>query len=328
MTNNLRRVLLIAPPVFGYDEDIRSEVERRGFAVDLVPDRPFRNSLLVATAKLRPEVTLIYTDRLYRRLLESFGARDYQAILVVNGQTVSRKILRLLRATYPRARIVLYMWDSMENRPGVLSKLDQFDAAFSFDPESARKHGMTLRPLFFSKDFEEMPPTGLDFDLSFVGTIHTDRYAVIERLRRQLPYGARTYWYLYLKARWVYHWWRIVKPSMRRAASSEFRFVPLRREGLRDTFARSRAVLDIEHPLQRGLTMRTFETLGARRKLITTNAQIRDYDFFSDRNICVIDRQRPVIPGEFLESPFQDIPTCTYRRYTLASWVEEILTAS
>lgn len=327
MTEGSKRVLLVAPRFFGYEEDIRSEIERRGFAVDLLPDRPFRSPLLVATAKLRPELTFIYTDVLYRRLLESFGAPNYDTILVVNGQTVSRTILRLLRANYPRARFVLYMWDSMENRPAVLSKLDQFDGAYSFDPECARKYGMTLRPLFFSRSFEEIPRTAIDFDLSFVGTIHTDRYAVIDRVRRRLPDGVRTHWYMYLKAPWVYYWSRAVKSSMRQSSSSEFQFVPLSREGVRLTFSRSRAVLDVEHPLQRGLTMRTFETLGARRKLVTTNAQIRDYDFFSDRNVCVIDRERPIVPNEFLESPFEDVPARTYRRYTLAGWAEEVLAA-
>jgi hypothetical protein len=325
MTDISKRVLLIAPRVFGYDEDIRREIEQRGYAVDLLPDRPFRSSLMVATAKLRPELTLIYTDYLYKRLLESFGAPHYETILVVNAQTVSSNVLRLLRASYPRARFVLYMWDSIENRPMVLSKLGQFDRAYSFDPESARKYGMVLRPLFFSKSFEEMPTADIDFDLSFVGTIHTDRYAVIDRLRRQLPHGARTYWYMYLQARWVYYWFRAVKPSMSRTTSSEFHFVPLSREGLRLTFARSRAVLDIEHPLQRGLTMRTLEALGARRKLVTTNAQIRDYDFFSSTNVCVIDRERPLVPSEFFESAFEDIPLDMYRRYTLAGWVDEVL---
>lgn len=325
--NGSKRLLLIAPRFFGYEEDIRSEIERRGFKVDLLPDRPFQSSVMVATARLRPEATLIYTDRLYRRLLESFGASQYETILVVNGQTVSQNILRLLRTSYPRARFVLYMWDSMENRPTALSKLDQFDGAYSFDPESARKYGMTLRPLFFSKDFEELPAAGIDFDLCFVGTIHTDRYAVIDRLRRRLPCGARTYWYMYVKARWVYYLCRVLKPSMRAATRSEFHFVPLSRAGVRSAFARSLAVLDVEHPLQRGLTMRTFDALGARRKLVTTNAQIRNYDFFSDSNICVIDRQHAVIPGDFFESPFKQIPPHIHRRYTLAGWVGEVLTA-
>lgn len=325
MTDESRRVLLIAPRFFGYEEDIRSEIERRGFAVDLLPDRPFRSPVLVAAAKIRPELTFIYTDCLYRRLLESFGARHYEMILVVNGQTVSRAMLRFLRASYPRSRFVLYMWDSVENRPIVLSKLDQFDSSYSFDPESARRYGMTLRPLFFSKSFEEMPYAEIAFDLSFVGTMHTDRYAVIDRVRRHLPKGVRTYWYMYLKAPWVYYWSRAVKPSMKQTSSSDFKFVPLSREGVQLTFARSHAILDVEHPQQRGLTMRTFETLGARRKLVTTNAQIRDYDFFSDRNVCVIDREYPAIPRAFLESPFEAIPPDTYRRYTLAGWAEEVL---
>ena len=51
--------------------------------------------------------------------------------------------------------------------------------------------------------------------------------------------------------------------------------------------SKSKAILDINHPSQVGLTMRTFETLGANKKLITTNENIKIYDFFDKENIDV-----------------------------------------
>ena len=50
------------------------------------------------------------------------------------------------------------------------------------------------------------------------------------------------------------------------------------------------AVLDIEHPKQVGLTMRTFEVLASGRKLITTNRSIINHEFYDPLRMCY--RQR------------------------------------
>lgn len=320
-----KRVLLVAPRFFGYELEIRSEIERRGAVVDWLPDRPFDTPLMTALTRQKPQWVLPSADRLYERLLMQMGATDYDTILVVNGQTLSCKLLSNLRTSFPVARVVLYMWDSIDNRPGAVDNLPLFDATFSFDPLNARRYGMRQRPLFFSKGFERPPHNDFDYHLSFVGTAHTDRYSVISRLRHSLSPELRSYWYLYLQAPWVYHAYRVCNPAMRQARRDEFQFEPLNKTALQSVFSRSLAVVDIEHPRQRGLTMRTFETMGSHKKLITTNAQVRDYDFFNGDNICVVDREMPRVPSTFLELPFAPLLPELYRRYSIEGWVDEVL---
>ena len=48
----------------------------------------------------------------------------------------------------------------------------------------------------------------------------------------------------------------------------------------------ARIVVDVPDKIQSGLTMRTFEALGARKKLLTTNMNIRSYSFFFSGNIA------------------------------------------
>ena len=67
-------------------------------------------------------------------------------------------------------------------------------------------------------------------------------------------------------------------------------------------YAKAKVVLDINHPGQKGLTMRTFESLGAGRKLITTNPEIRKYPFYNQDNICVIDRKNFVLNTNFFKT--------------------------
>jgi hypothetical protein len=320
-----KRVLLVAPRFFGYEKEIRSEIESRGARVDWLPDRPFDTPLMTALTKHKPEWILPAADRLYGRELERLGATSYDIVLAVNGQTLSNTMLRTLRARFPSARFILYMWDSIENRGGVVGNLPLFDATFTFDPLNARQFGMTLRPLFFSKGFERPPSSENDYHLSFIGTAHTDRYQVVSRLRGGLRPDLQTYWYLYLQAPWVYHAYKLTNPAMRGARRGDFEFQPLEKSRLQAVFARSLAVLDIEHPRQRGLTMRTFETMGSHKKLITTNVQVVDYDFYDPDNICVVDRAAPQVPAAFLDTPFKPLSPERYRRYGIAGWVDEVL---
>ena len=320
-----KRILLIAPRFFGYEQEIRSELERRGAIVDWLPDRPFDTPLLTAVTKLKPQWVLPFATGLYDRMLSQTGASNYDTVFVINGQTLSRQMLQILRVNFPSAKFVLYMWDSLDNRSGVADNLSLFDTTFTFDPLSARSHDMQLRPLFFSKGFARPPTYNFDYHVSFVGTAHTDRYAVVSRLRRVLPIELRSYWYLYLQAPWVYHAYRLGNKRMRQAHRDEFKFLPLSKPMVQAVFASSMAIVDIEHPKQRGLTMRTFETMGSHKKLITTNALVRGYDFFNESNICIINRADPRISKAFLQSPYIPIDTVLYQRYSIEGWVDEVL---
>lgn len=323
---NGQRVLLVVPSFFGYEQDIKRELEQQGAQVDWLPDRPFDTPFMKALTKIRPGWVLPAADRLFTQLLEAFGATHYDTVLVVNGQTLSKNMLQRLRTSFPAAQYVLYMWDSIANRAHIRDNLARFDRVFTFDPQDAARYQMHLRPLFYGRGFEASPlPTPIRYHISFVGTAHTDRFAVVDRLRRSLPEAINAYWYLYLQAPWVMQVYRWTKPEMRHAHAHDFHFTPLEKWTLQSVFAESLAILDIEHPRQVGLTMRTFETLGAGKKLVTTNTGVRDYDFYSEDNICVIDRTNPRIPKAFLDTPFKPLPDFVRKHYSITGWLEELL---
>jgi hypothetical protein len=52
--------------------------------------------------------------------------------------------------------------------------------------------------------------------------------------------------------------------------------------------------------------MRTFETLGMRKKLITTNDDILNYDFYNPSNILVVDRNNPQLSEDFFLGKYVD----------------------
>ncbi|PSI00567.1 hypothetical protein [Synechococcus lacustris] len=320
-----KRLLFVAPPFFGYYNEIIKEIQSRGGIVDWLPDRPLDHPIGKLITRFAPKLVSHVADRIYFDLLSDYGVSSYDYVLVINGQTLSAKFLRSLRASFPGASFILYMWDSVANRRHISDNFAFFDRILSFDPADAVFYGYCLRPLFYTPQFSlSYSHTSFAYDLSFVGTAHSDRYDVISRLTHQLPPAICAFWYLYLQAPWVFYVYRLLKSGMRHSKLDEFRFEPLSMSSVNDIFISSRAVLDINHPRQHGLTMRTFETLGASKKLVTTNANISEYDFYDPANIAVIDRRSPSIPAGFLRSAYSPVAPSIVSRYSLAGWLDEV----
>jgi spore maturation protein CgeB len=143
-------------------------------------------------------------------------------------------------------------------------------------------------------------------------------------IESKLPDWVNRYWYLFLQAPWVATSYRLLNPSFRSVPNSMLHFAPLPREKVQRVFARSLSILDIQHPRQSGLTMRTFEALGSGKKLITTNPEIAEYDFFNSQNIRIIDRINPEIPEDFFKTPYLHPSQEVYSRHSISGWVDEI----
>lgn len=320
-----QRILFVAPRFFGYDRDIADALRARGAQVDWFEDRPYNSALMAAATRFVPRAILPFADRLYRRQLELLAPSHYDHVLVLNGQTVSREFLQLLRRQFPSARFTLYMWDSLENRARTVENFPFFDRLLSFDPQSVVQYGMQLRPLFYKRVAAPIAPGVARYHASFVGTAHSDRYAVIKGLQASLDPDLRTFWYLYLQSDWLFTAYRLLKPAMRGATRGDFRFAPMTKDHLQEVVEQSLTIVDIEHPRQRGLTMRTFETMGLHRKLITTNRHIEGYEFFDPDNILVIDRQAPVVPASFFARPYRSLAPDLFYRYSLDGWIDDVL---
>lgn len=319
-----KRVLFFAVRYFGYEQHIIAELRRRGAEVDYLPDRPFNTPMMTAITRYSRAAVMYFADRYYRRKLTEFGEKQYDLVFVINGQTLSKGLLANLRDRLPRARFLFYIWDSMHNKPKAHQILPFFDECVTFDPEAALQYGMRLLPLFFAPGFEaiDIEP---EYDLSFIGTAHSDRFRIISTIDRGLTPDVSRLWYLFLQAPWVFYAQKTINPAFKQASYADFKYKTLPFTIVQDSFFKSRAIIDMEHPNQTGLTMRTFEAIGARKKLITTNSNIKNYDFYNPNNIHVIDRNNPHIPLEFLKTPYITLPPSTYYQYSLSGWIDNVL---
>ena len=321
-----KKVLFVGPQTFGYEIEISNEIRRQGAEVDYLPDRPFTSPLMKAVMRVRREWVSPLADRFVLNSVEAFGRSSYDLIFVVGGEGLSTRSLPMLRASFPQATFVLYLWDSLRNKRLLDRNLPFYDHCITFDSDDAKSFGMKFRPLFFSPGFARGPSTDFQHHLSFIGTAHSDRVQIINNILNALPDEANFYRYLYLQAPWMFWIHKLGNSAYQGASIKDFHFDSLARVEVQTIFFNSLAILDIEHPGQTGLTMRTFETMGASKKLITTNELAKEADFYNPENILVIDRRNvPIIPESFLRTPYAPVPDAIYNKYSLAGWLNDVL---
>jgi hypothetical protein len=150
----------------------------------------------------------------------------------------------------------------------------------------------------------------------------------LQRISRALPIDIRVAKFLYFPAFWLFAVHAARNPPLLWADKRDFIYKAKSRSEVVALVARSRIVVDIERPVQCGYTMRTLETLGAGRKLITTNAEVINSDFYVPDNIAIIDRNSPRISAEFFTSVYQPVPPKILYRYSLEGWLDEVLPTS
>ncbi|HEY1405823.1 MAG TPA: capsular biosynthesis protein CpsH [Spirochaetota bacterium] len=320
-----KKILFIAPHFFNYEIEIVRKLEKLGATVFFYDERPSNGVFAKTMIRLNRRFLHRAIVRHFARMMNEMKGIDLDYIFIIKGETISESLLGKMRTEFSRAKIHLYLWDSLRNNPNIVPLLPLFDRALTFDIDDARANTLlSFRPLFYLDEYADAGKTrDYLYDVCFVGTVHSDRYAVISRMRTQLT-GA-FFFYMFFHTRLLYIARRIFDRAFRGTRIGEFRFTPLGKDETVKLIASSRAVLDIQHPRQTGLTMRTIEILGARRKLITTNAAISQYDFYRPENICIVDREKCQIDESFLRSPFVDPDPAVYEYYSMGRWIADIL---
>lgn len=324
-----KKILFFSPAFFQYENMIADKMRQMGAQVDMYDVRSVTGAADRALLKISPSFFRNRSLRYYEEIIEKNRDKDYDYILIVKCDMTPVSILEKFRQVYPHAKLCLNLWDSVENIPGVVNKFRYFDTLHSFDLNDCERYPvLKFRPLFFGDEFrrETKGQEDYSYDISFLGTVHSDRYEVIRKVQRIAEKNhLKCYWFLYLQSRFIYWFYRLVKREFRKVPESAFSFEKMSAQEIADIVEQSRIILDIQHPKQTGLTMRTIEMVGMNKKLITTNASIRRYDFYDPCNIAVIDRRKVRLSRKFFQTPFRPIRAEVYEKYSLQSWILDVL---
>lgn len=246
-----------------------------------------------------------------RQFKKALGkAARFDVALIINPAQIDPK--QLAAGLNVADRKIAYLYDSFSRWPMTREALAGYDEVFSFDPGNAESYGLKKHYNFIYEDYVADGAPG-DYS-AFVVMAGKDRVPALEGLAREFDrLGVTDYKFLVQ-----------CKPIPGAHPGITFFEQRLSLESVGELVKRSRIILDIAKPGQAGLSFRFFEAMASRKKVITTNRSVVDYDFYNPANILVIDEANPVIPERFITDPYVDVPETIYQKYTLQGWVKTV----
>ena len=321
-----KKILFISIKTFDYEKYILTKLIDLGGNVTYFDERPSNSILIKGLIRINKNLISNKITSHYNRILKNITNKNFNFLFVIKGESVPYFFLTEFKRLNPNCVMIYYTWDSFINNPNALKNLDLYDKKITFDYSYSLKYNIDFRPLFFLDEYykvKESMPFGQK--LLFIGTAHSDRYIISQNIAnwcqsKNVPFSN----YYYISSIFVFLFKYLFDKTFSNFNIKSLSFKPLNLYQVLNKYKESTIILDINHPNQTGLTMRTFEALGSGRKLITTNKNILNYTFYNSNNILIIDRDQVNFPDQFLNTKYINYNETFYKEMSLTGWLEFI----
>jgi hypothetical protein len=256
------------------------------------------------------------------KLLGSNIKKKYFAKQILSQITEKQDIIFVIRPDMLEASLleefkkntktfIAYFYDSCKKYPRQLEIVHFFDEIYSYEKEDIEKYHFIETSNFIYD--QKLESEEIKYDIFNVSS-YDSRIDEIDKVSTELfNEGFKIYFVLFWFEKLVY-------PHL--ISTTEY----LSLKETKKLIFESKSMIDIQRHDQKGLSFRTFESLGYRKKLITTNIAVKNYDFYHPNNMLVIDSNN-LNPDEiknFLELDYVEIPQDTINQYTVESFTKKI----
>lgn len=264
------KIALVGPNFFSYIQAIRLSFTGKGYETEFFDER-HKNTIInkilyrLGFYERFPAAKRRHLDGIAQTIL----AQGYTDVLLIDVEVCDEAFVSQLKKS--GVRVHIYMWDSARNKPRYLKYLPLLNGKSSFDPTDCADHGLSYIPLFSEGVFGQAEQVKKDVDISFCGTLHSNRASWLNVIRR---FGEKrkltTVFYVFFHSRFLLFIKSLAAPSNASFLGS-VSTTGFTKKQIAALFARSKLVFDIQHPGQLGLTARTFEVLRTGSMLLTSN---------------------------------------------------------
>lgn len=326
-----KRILFFSVRTFGLEQKITDKLLELGASVHFFDERPSNSIWTKGLIRIRKDLLKKRIEKYYNKILIEIEDEKFDFLFVNRGEVIPKVFLKRFIEQNPKTKRIFYTWDSIKNNPNPKKIIHLFHEIFTFDPKDSLNYGLKLRPLFFVDSFQDVynQKTSKMYDIIFLGTAHSDRYILTNKIMSMCEeMNLKTYSFFYSQGRIVYFFKKYFDKSFKEFEYKKLSFKSLSFEQITNLYKQTNVILDINHPNQTGLTMRTFEAIGSGLKLITTNPEVRKYSFFKESNILVVDRESVNLDFDFFKTPYEDLGIEMYQSLSLEGWLREIFSSS
>ena len=275
------RCLLITPKRFYIFHEFLAEVLKgRGYKVSVVNEEYPTSIIGVLLGNFFPPISKFLTFRFFNKYLEQ--NKRYDIVIIFKGRGISNKTVKCLKNH--AKRIVGYNFDSFRYNPSPLQWMRSVDKYATFDHQDSIDHRLEKIELFSSiKDVEATDKT---IDLSVVFKNHSDRLVYLDQIS-SLFTKVKSEIFIYERNIITFIKNLLAHPILMFKWRKYISFKPLDYSSYIDMINRSIFTLDYAHPKQTGTTIRCFEALACRTKIISNNKYMLINPVFNTNNVII-----------------------------------------
>ncbi|MGU5542602.1 hypothetical protein ACV1DG_09725 [Aeromonas hydrophila] len=324
-----KKILFICPRFFGYEREIELELINLGAKVDYFNERPFESSVAKILNRLNFKAAIKRSIKYhYSNIIQKSASVNYDYLFVVAPETMTTDFIKDIKANNKKIKTVLYLWDSIKNKKNAFDLIGHFDKVFTFDKnDSLINSKVGFLPLFYIDAYAQKSNQSRDiYQLAFIGTAHSGRYNLVKKIIDNLGMKKhQNYLFYFSPSKLLFCLKKTLTNELNGISFKDISFNSMTSKEIISVLADTNVVIDIEHPSQNGLTMRTIEMLGMQKKLITTNKNVAEYDFYNKNNILIVDRDNPEIDPAFLHTKYQHVDDEILEKYKISTWLINLL---
>ncbi len=313
------KICVISFDFWQYDGHIVEVLRSKGITAHHINLGAYRHKNLQARVKntiskvfLGKNLKKHYRQELILDTLKKLGPQDQ--ILVINPEQIERKYHEIIKKYTDR--YVAYLYDSLSRNPAE-HVLDLFDKIFSFDKNDSARHGFQLITNYNYLP-EQQISAEADYDLVYLSSFD-NRLALLYKITARLKDLGRNYYYVIVgKKTWIKNL------QLQGTTHSIYTRKRIKHEELPGYYKKGRVILDLIRDHQDGLSFRIFEAMALKKKVITNNKTIKDYDLYDANNILILEDDLSNLTTDFFESEYRELPREIYKKYTLTHWVDVV----
>lgn len=208
-------------------------------------------------------------------------------------------VSRYVKKRNPKCKVIVFFWNKMVyDWYFDLLKDPNVDEFYTFDKEEAEKYNFKLNSTFYTKGLK-LKDNKITNDVLFLGR-SKDREDEILDIEKQI------------KKEKVKTDFRIIKDEKDYIDYYDYL----------DLLSKSKAILDYNAFNQSGLSLRVMESLFHKKKLITSNKTIKNYDFYNKNNIFIIGVDKWKDLNKFINSKYEDVDEEIIDYYDFDNWIK------
>ncbi len=313
-----------------YKEDLMEYLKEKFGVVDHISSGiPLKKERSIYFKLLRELAKKGLAKKLYFKEIEKYcqkvlgNKKDYfDYFFVVAGAEFSSEFLKKLREINKGIKCIIFLWDKLETT-SLRKSVFGFDKVYTFDKEDAERYGFNFLHSFFinNANEEKVEYKNRENDLYFIGALRSfERYKFSEVLNW---YSKKNKLNSYIKL-------LVNKKNIHNLPKNYQEELIIRNkisylENLR-LEKNSKVMIELPHGNQIGLTLRTIESIATETKLITTNKDIMNYDFYNSENIFIIKDEKDIlnIPRIFFEEPYKRLDEKIVEKYSVKGFIDTI----